>query len=319
MMDRSMSGPSDQYVHAFPTAELLAWHEPAKRGLPWRERADPYGILVSEIMSQQTQAGRVAAAWTSFMSRFPTFEALATAPVGEVIDAWQGLGYNRRAVNLHRCAQRVVADHDGQLPSDRAALLALPGIGPYTAAAVMGFAFGHDVIAVDTNVARILARVHDHVLSAVLARNYAEVLTGTGKGPALTAALMDLGARICTARSPSCEKCPLALRCGWRGGPGQDPAARGAHRPRPQGRFEGSLRQARGRVVQALRTRPISRKVALELAGEHGEDLLSCLVADGLAQRRGETFALPGWSGQATSHDTNPDPSGSPAVRNDSS
>lgn len=276
---------------------LLDWHDPAHRRLPWRDGTDAYGVLVSEIMSQQTQAERAAEKWRAFMARFPTVVALAEAPLAEVIDAWAGLGYNRRAVNLHRCAVVVTEQHGGSVPDRLEALLDLPGVGPYTARAVLAFAHGEPVVPVDTNVARVLARVADEVLDRRTAQVWADALPrpGAGTGPAITAAVMDLGASTCTSRGPRCAECPLEPRCGWAGGPGPDPAAAGAHRPRPQGRFEGSLRQARGRVVDALRAGPLSRDQALDVAAEHGEDALAGLIADGLVTRdAGGGYALPG-------------------------
>lgn len=279
-------------------ARLLAWHDPAARRLAWRATTDPYAILVSEVMAQQTQGSRAAEAWIRFLRRFPTWQALAEAPVADVIQAWEGLGYNRRAVNLHRCAQQVVARHDGVLPDDIDALMALPGIGPYSARAVLAFAFGRDVVPVDTNVARVLARVADLALTRSQAQRLADRLTGFGSGPRVSAALMDLGAGACTARRPDCRACPLRSVCGWAGGPGPDPAAQGAHRPRPQGAFAGSARQARGRLVAALRGGPIEAAQAQALAGPGGQALLDALVADGLAVRDGDGFALPGAQGR---------------------
>lgn len=282
-----------------PWVALRAWHDPSARRLAWRATRDPYAVLVSEIMAQQTQAERAAAAWRRFTRRFPTVEDLAAASRAEVLTAWQGLGYNRRAVNLHRCAQTIVERHGGVVPEDLGALLDLPGIGPYTARAVLAFAFDHDVVPVDTNVARVLARLGDQVLSRQRAQRLADDLAARLGGPRLATALMDLGATVCTARRPACGSCPLSDRCRWANGDGPDPAAGGAHRPRPQGRFAGSTRQARGRVVDALRNGHLTGAAARELAGEHGQDLLEDLVADGLAQRTDGGFALPGWSGTA--------------------
>jgi A/G-specific adenine glycosylase len=286
---------------------LLSWHDPHARRLAWRATHDPYAVLVSEIMAQQTQAARAATAWTAFMGRFPTVTALAEAPASAVIEAWQGLGYNRRAVNLHRCAQQVVADHGGVVPDQLGDLLALPGIGPYTARAVLAFAFDRDVMPVDTNVARVLSRVTGAALTRPRAQAMADDLARDGRGPRLAAALMDLGATTCTARRPGCEDCPLRLACRWAGGPDDDPAATGAHRPRPQPTFDGSRRQARGRIVAALRDGPIRHDDAVAMAGGHG-GLLDALVADGLVVRTASGFALPGWSGKAPD-ETNP-PSG---------
>jgi len=199
---------------------LLAWHADAGRDLPWRSTRDHYAILVSEVMLQQTQVARVVPRWTAWLARWPTAEALAAAPVAEVIRAWQGLGYNRRAVNLHRAACAVVADG---WPDD---LTALPGVGRYTADAVGLFAFGRPVLPLDVNVRRVVKR------------------TGGEFGPAAAQALMDLGATVCLARVPRCGICPLAGACPSRG-LRFEPLRR-------QGRFEGSFRQRRAETLRLV-------------------------------------------------------------------
>ena len=201
-------------------AALLAWYSQNKRPLPWRETRDPYAILVSEVMLQQTQVERVIPRWTAWLERWPTADALAAASVADVIVAWQGLGYNRRAVNLHRAAQHVAAHG---WPDD---LTELPGVGPYTAGAVGNFAFGHDVLPVDTNVRRIQER------------------TGHAFDGSCTQALFDLGATICLARIPRCGVCPLAPECPSRGS---------RYEPlRKQSAFEGSFRQRRAIALRAV-------------------------------------------------------------------
>jgi A/G-specific adenine glycosylase len=199
---------------------LLAWYSRNGRDLPWRRTTDPYGILVSEVMLQQTQVERVVPRWHAWLERWPTVEALAAASAAEVIVAWQGLGYNRRALNLHRAA-RHVAEHGW--PDD---LTELPGVGPYTAAAVGNFAFGRDVLPVDVNVARIEER------------------TGTRFDAACAQALFDLGATVCLARVPRCRECPLARDCPSRG--------RRYQPLRKQSRFEGSFRQRRAAALRAV-------------------------------------------------------------------
>jgi A/G-specific adenine glycosylase len=227
-------------------ARLLHWYARNKRPLPWRETRDPYAILVSEVMLQQTQVERVIPRWTAWLERWPTADGLAAASVGEVIVAWQGLGYNRRAVNLHRAAQHVAAHG---WPED---LTELPGVGPYTAGAVGNFAFGRDVLPVDTNVRRIQER------------------TGHGFDGSCTQALFDLGATICLARVPRCGVCPLAAECPSRGS---------RYEPlRRQSAFEGSFRQRRAIALRAVAAgvRPADGDalVALERDGlvvlEHG-------------------------------------------------
>jgi A/G-specific adenine glycosylase len=199
---------------------LLAWYRDNRRPLPWRESRDPYAILVSEVMLQQTQVERVIPRYLRWLERWPTVEALAAASAAEVIVEWQGLGYNRRAVNLHRAARAVAADG---WPDD---LTGLPGVGPYTAAAVANFAFGRDVLPVDVNIGRVQER------------------TGEAFDGSCAQALFDLGATICLARVPRCEACPLASACPSRGS---------RYEPlRRQSRFEGSFRQRRASALRAV-------------------------------------------------------------------
>jgi A/G-specific adenine glycosylase len=199
---------------------LLAWFAEHGRDLPWRGTRDPYAILVSEVMSQQTQVERVVPRWRSWLVRWPTVEALAVAPAGDVIREWQGLGYNRRALSLHRAAQQVAAHG---WPDD---LTELPGVGRYTADAVACFALGRPVLPVDVNVRRVSER------------------TGRVFSPAAAQALMDLGKTVCLARIPRCGACVLAAECPSRG--------RRFEPTRRQGRFEGSFRQRRATALRAV-------------------------------------------------------------------
>jgi A/G-specific adenine glycosylase len=199
---------------------LLAWYAERRRDLPWRRTLDPYAILVSEVMAQQTQVERVVPRWERWLERWPTAEALAAAPAADVIREWQGLGYNRRALALHRAAQHVAAHG---WPDD---LTELPGVGRYTADAVACFAFGRDVLPVDVNVRRIQGR------------------TGAPFTAAAAQALMDLGATVCLARVPRCGECPLAPRCPSRG--------RRFEPLRRQGAFEGSFRQLRAATLRLV-------------------------------------------------------------------
>jgi len=199
---------------------LLDWYAERRRELPWRETQDPYAILVSEVMLQQTQASRVAPRWVAWLEHWPTVQSLAAAPTAEVIRAWQGLGYNRRAVSLQR-AVRVVAERGW--PDD---LTELPGVGPYTAAAVECFAFGRPVLPVDVNVRRVKER------------------TGEEFDHTCAQALMDLGATVCIARVPRCGECPLAAACPSRG-LRFEPL-------RKQSPFEGSFRQRRAQTLRLV-------------------------------------------------------------------
>jgi A/G-specific adenine glycosylase len=229
----------------------MAWYAQNKRPLPWRETTDPYAILVSEVMLQQTQVERVVPRWRDWLDRWPTVESLAAAGTADVIVAWQGLGYNRRAVSLHRAAQFVA---QRGWPAD---LTLLPGVGPYTAAAVGNFAFGRDVLPVDTNVRRVQQR------------------TGQRFEAACAQALFDLGATVCLARVPRCGACPLASAC---------PSRDSRYEPlRKQSRFEGSFRQRRAVALRAV------------AAGEQPADgdALVSLARDGLVVLRDGVAALP--------------------------
>lgn len=272
--------------------------------LAWRRTRDPYRILVSEVMLQQTQAARVEPLYEAFVRRFPTVDALAAASAAEVVTAWRGLGYNRRAVNLRRAAEAVVQRHGGAVPSDFQALVALPGVGGYTARALRAFAFGQDAAPVDTNVARVVARaVAGAPLTRRDAQSLADRMVPPGRAAVWSHAVMDLGAGHCLARSPRCATCPVAAACAWRrAGAGPDPAARVAGRARVQGRFAGSDRFHRGRVVDALRAGPVGSADLPTVAGlaDPGRlaALVAGLVADGLAEWCGDTLSLPGAVGE---------------------
>jgi len=232
----------------------LGWFEAGGRDLPWRKTRDPYAILVSEVMAQQTQVDRVIPHWRTWLARWPTVDALAAASTADVIRAWQGLGYNRRALNLHRAAQHVAAHG---WPDD---LTELPGVGRYTADAVACFALGRDVLPVDVNVRRVSERT-GHTFTAAAAQ-----------------ALMDLGATVCLARIPRCEACPLAERCPSRG--------RRYEPLRKQGPFEGSFRQRR---AATLRLVAAAARELVELDAE----AVASLARDGLVRVDGATVSLP--------------------------
>ena len=202
-----------------PQRRLLAWYEGEARDLPWRKTTDPYAILVSEVMLQQTRVETVIPYYERFLRAYPTLESLARAPIDDVLKLWEGLGYYRRAHNLHRASREVVHQHAGQIPADRAALLALPGIGPYTAAAVASIAFGEDEPVLDGNVVRVLARwfrVSGDPRRSDTRRSLdavARSLIPAGRAGAFNQALMDLGARVCAPRLPRCEACPVEAVC----------------------------------------------------------------------------------------------------------
>jgi A/G-specific adenine glycosylase len=232
---------------------VLAWFAEAGRDLPWRATRDPYRVLVAEVLAQQTQAARAAAAWPRFLERFPDVGALAAAAPAEVLRAWQGLGYNRRALALRRTAQAVV--ERGGWPETVEGLAALPGVGPYTARAVACFALGLRVAPVDTNVARVLARslagTDPARLTPVARQRLADEAMPAAQAWAWSSALMDVGALHCRPR-PRCGGCPLEATCRWRAlGPAAPPP-----RPRAQAPFAGSDRRWRGAVVRALAGAP---------------------------------------------------------------
>jgi len=277
---------------------LLAWYSPSARSLPWRETTDPYRVLVSEVMLQQTQAARVLSRYDAFLERFPDVQTLAAASTADVLIAWQGLGYNRRALSLQAAAKMIVAEHGGVFPTDLADLKALPGIGDYTARAILAFAFNAPAAPVDTNVARVLSRA---LVGAPLGRaegqRLADAAVPTGRASDWGNALMDLGAMICTARAPQCVQCPLQRTCAWQRHAGPDPAAIGALRPRPQATFAGSDRFHRGRLVDALRVAPVPKsKIAAAAQLDDPERLdaiTQSLIRDGLATWTKDTLQLP--------------------------
>lgn len=273
------------------STDLLAWFEERQRDLPWRRTRDPWAVLVSELMLQQTQVARVLPRYQAFLDRWPTPAACASAPLGEVVTAWAGLGYNRRAVNLHRCAQEVAAHHHGVLPSDLAGLLALPGLGPYTARAVLAFAFEADHVGVlDTNAARVHARWAGRSLGRAEAQAAADAAVPAGQGWAWNQAMLDLGATVCRARTPRCDECPVAGTCAWRSGGNAppDPAVGSAGVSGRQSTFAGSDRQGRGRLVDALRTGPVAADALPTVMGWPDDPVRASavaagVVADGLA------------------------------------
>ena len=285
-----------------PADELLGWYSEAARDLPWRNPGvSAWQILVSEFMLQQTPVARVAPIWVEWVSRWPTPSATAAAGAADVLRAWGKLGYPRRAKRLHECATVIAAEHADVVPDDVDILLGLPGIGAYTARAVACFAYRKRVPVVDTNVRRVVARaVHGRAdaANASVARDHADVealLPQDDSAPVYSAALMELGATICTARAPKCALCPLT-HCAWRHAgypPGDGPA-------RPAQRYAGTDRQVRGRLLDVLRADagPVER-ARLDSAwlidtGQRDRALDSLLV-DGLVEQTADgRFALAG-------------------------
>jgi A/G-specific adenine glycosylase len=280
-------GPAPHAPAPVDPGDVLAWGAPRLRDLPWRATREPWPILVAEIMLQQTQARRVIPKWLAFCEEYPTPAACAAAPLGSVLRAWQGLGYPRRARNLHDAASAVVSRHGGRVPDDLDALQALPGIGPYTARAVLAFAFERDVAVVDTNIARILARVAGERLTARRVQQAADALVPAGSGWAWNQMLMDLGATVCRP-TPRCAECPLARSCAWHaGGHAQpDPAAGSAGVSTRQAPYAGSDRAARGEVLRALHDGP-------RPAAGFDARIVEGLVADRLVVRSGADLDLP--------------------------
>lgn len=278
-------------------AAVQWWWDRGDRELPWREIRDPWPILVSEVMTQQTQVARVIPKWQRFLDSFPTPAHAAAATSGDLVALWDGLGYNRRAVMLHRCASEIVQRHGGIVPDQLDALLALSGIGPYTARAVLAFAFEQDVAVLDTNVGRVLARIDGHTLATKEAQLRADSLVPAGSGWAWNQALLDFGALVCTKRQPECATCPARESCVWRGD-GPDPAIGSAGVSGGQSRFEGSDRQGRGRLVSALRSGPLRRSDAADVM-TWGDDhpranrIIESLLADGLVVESDSTLRLP--------------------------
>lgn len=293
-----MSRPSLDELHR----RVLDWWGEHARALPWRDPGcSAWGVFVSEVMSQQTPIARVLPVWSAWLERWPAPAALAADSPGEAVRMWQRLGYPRRALRLWEAAVVMVERHDGQVPRDHEDLLALPGVGPYTAAAVASFAFGDPRVVVDTNVRRVLARARTGAAQAAPAPTRAEtdlavasMPPGRDEANTWNAAVMELGALVCTARAPACDACPVADLCAWRlagSPPYEGPPRRGQT-------WHGTDRQVRGRIVQALREarEPVGRP---ELEATWPDDptkvdrCLAGLVADGLVEPTGGGYSLP--------------------------
>ena len=281
---------------------MLSWYGRNARDLPWRRaEVTPWQVMVSEFMLQQTPVSRVREPWEAWISRWPSPAALAAASAGEAVRAWGRLGYPRRALRLHQAARMITADHGGQVPDRREDLLRLPGVGSYTAAAILAFGYGQRQVVLDTNVRRVLARVSGGAASPTASTSVAEVVRAEQFVPSEAAraarwavASMEFGALVCMARSPRCAECPVAAVCRWRlaGFPDQ------FERPRPPQQYHGTDRQCRGALLAVLRSVdagvPLAALDASWADASQRERALTSLVADGLVVRLANgSYALP--------------------------
>jgi A/G-specific adenine glycosylase len=269
-------------------AAILTWYDARARALPFRASRDPWAILVSEAMAQQTQISRVVEKWGPFMAAFPTVEALAAATPADVLRAWQGLGYNRRALNLWRAARAIVEEHGGRVPSELAELERLPGVGPYTARAVAAIAFGRPVGAVDTNVRRVMGRVAGGAegLSAAALQSLADAAVPPDRPADWTHAVMDVGATLCRPRRPDCEACPAQAWCRYAAAPPEHVARERTPRDGP---FATTSRWLRGRILEQLRSAGDGSWTAIaDPLGPHDSQAigtaLSVLAREGLVE-----------------------------------
>jgi A/G-specific adenine glycosylase len=282
--------------------QILDWYRTSARDLPWRRPdASPWSVMVSEFMLQQTPVARVLRPWREWTDRWPTPSALADAPSGEAVRAWGRLGYPRRALRLHAAATTIRDDHDDRVPDDYDALLALPGIGPYTAAAIASFAYGRRHLVLDTNVRRVQTRIALGTAFPATATTAAErrlaeefLPVRDDRAARWAVASMELGALVCTARSPDCPSCPVRDHCAWHGA--GRPAWDGP--PRVGQRYQGTDRQCRGALLAVLRSadEPVSEDDlhATWPDRDQSERALASLLADGLARRVDQDhFVLP--------------------------
>ena len=278
---------------------ICAWFDANGRDLPWRRPGtSAWGVLVSEVMSQQTPMSRVIGPWHEWMNRWPTPDDLAEEDSGEAVAAWGRLGYPRRALRLHSCAVAIATEHDGVVPNSYDELVALPGIGDYTASAVVSFAFGGRATVLDTNVRRLIARAESGIANCPTSVTRAERIVADALVPdedvraaKWAVASMELGALVCTARSPQCEVCPIRDSCRWviDGKPDNAPARRGQP-------WKGTDRQCRGVIMDVVRNSPHGVKVQMALSAwpepDQASRCLESLLDDGLVHRRGSLISL---------------------------
>ena len=288
------TGLTSQVIEA-----ICAWFDANGRDLPWRRPGtSAWGVLVSEVMSQQTPMSRVIGPWHEWMNRWPTPDDLAEEDSGEAVAAWGRLGYPRRALRLHSCAVTIATEHDGVVPNSYDELVALPGIGDYTASAVVSFAFGGRATVLDTNVRRLIARAESGIANCPTSVTRAERVVADALVPDEDAraakwavASMELGALVCTARSPQCEVCPIRDGCRWviDGRPDNAPARRGQP-------WKGTDRQCRGVIMDVVRNSPHGVKVQMALSAwpelDQASRCLESLLDDGLVHRRGNLISL---------------------------
>lgn len=288
------TGLTSQVIEA-----ICAWFDANGRDLPWRRPGtSAWGVLVSEVMSQQTPMSRVIGPWHEWMNRWPTPDDLAEEDSGEAVAAWGRLGYPRRALRLHSCAVAIATEHDGVVPNSYDELVALPGIGDYTASAVVSFAFGGRATVLDTNVRRLIARAESGIANCPTSVTRAERVVADALVPdedvraaKWAVASMELGALVCTARSPQCEVCPIRDSCRWviDGKPDNAPARRGQP-------WKGTDRQCRGVIMDVVRNSPHGVKVQMALSAwpepDQASRCLESLLDDGLVHRRGSLISL---------------------------
>lgn len=288
------TGLTSQVIEA-----ICAWFDANGRDLPWRRPGtSAWGVLVSEVMSQQTPMSRVIGPWHEWMNRWPTPDDLAEEDSGEAVAAWGRLGYPRRALRLHSCAVAIATEHDGVVPNSYDELVALPGIGDYTASAVVSFAFGGRATVLDTNVRRLIARAESGIANCPTSVTRAERVVADALVPdedvraaKWAVASMELGALVCTARSPQCEVCPIRDSCRWviDGKPDNAPARRGQP-------WKGTDRQCRGVIMDVVRNSPRGVKVQMALSAwpepDQASRCLESLLDDGLVHRRGSLIGL---------------------------